>query len=249
MNDKKILFVGESYTGIFTYVRGADYVTLPGFSDMKGTGFCEMLSSQGFQVNYMPTHEVAEHFPQCREELAQYDAVILSDVGSNTMLKNPASGKRINRLELLREYVSDGGGLLMCGGYFSFSGIGNTARYGMTSLAEVLPVDMLNYDDRIECPQGVVPAAICKAHPVLSGIDIENWPVLCGYNKVVAKREAEVLACFGEDPFIAVMKYKKGRSAAFTSDCTPNWATEEFLSWDGYPVLFRNIMAWLTGGG
>ena len=53
--------------------------------------------------------------------------IILSDIGSNTLLLPPEvflEGKRVpNRLELLKEYVSQGGGLVMAGGYLSFQGI------------------------------------------------------------------------------------------------------------------------------
>lgn len=246
MKEKTVLFLGETYTGSFTYIRGADHVTLPVYSDAKGYGFCEMLKNQGIRAVHMMTHDVPEHFPVRAEELEGYDAVILSDVGSNTMFKNPSAGIRANRLELLRQYVVNGGGLLMCGGYFSFSGIGNTARYGMTPLAEALPVEMLNYDDRMECPEGICPSVLMPEHPVLTGIRIEKWPALCGYNKVLPKKDSKVVAAFGENPFLVSMEYGKGRTFAFTSDCTPNWATEEFLNWEYYPVLFKNIIQWLT---
>lgn len=247
MEEKRILFLGESYTGTFTYVRGADYVTLPAYSDGKGAGFCGMLRRGGFSVTHMMTHDVMEHFPVTMEELKEYDAVILSDVGSNTMLKNPSTGVRINRLKLLRDYVYQGGGLLMCGGYFSFSGIGNTARYGMTPLAEVLPVEMLNWDDRMECPEGVRPQVLLKDHPTVEGLPADGWPILCGYNKVMPKPGADVIASFGDDPFLAAMSIGKGRVYAFTSDCTPNWASEEFLNWEGYERLFTNIAEWICG--
>ena len=68
MDENRILFLGESYTGTFTYVRGADYVTLPAYSDVKGAGFCDMLRKHGFSVTHMMTHDVIERYPVTMEE-------------------------------------------------------------------------------------------------------------------------------------------------------------------------------------
>ena len=57
------------------------------------------------------------------EELKQYDLVILSDIGANTLLLPGAtfnrSEKMPNRCNLIRDYVNDGGALLMVGGYLT----------------------------------------------------------------------------------------------------------------------------------
>ena len=42
----------------------------------------------------------------------------------------------------------------MVGGYYSFQGINGGARYHGTPVEEVLPVEILPYDDRIEVPEG-----------------------------------------------------------------------------------------------
>lgn len=248
MRTIKVLFLGESYTASHTYFRGSDYVTLPVYAN-TGQAFADMLRGQGFDVDQLCSHEVAAGFPRSAQALAAYDVVVLSDVGSNTMLTNPKTedGSRLpNKLELLRDYVKNGGGLLMCGGYFSFSGVNNTARYGMTPLAEVLPVEVLNWDDRMEQPQGIVPEITQPDHSVLAGVDNTAWPHFCGYNKVQEKPGAQVLARFGDDPFLACMDCGHGRSFAFTSDCEPDWASRDFLDWEGYPRLFTNIVSWLA---
>ena len=62
-----------------------------------------------------------------------------------------------------------GGGLVMVGGYLSFTGIDGRARYGESPLAAVLPVD----DARPRRPgrgaQGVTPAVADAGHPALGG--------------------------------------------------------------------------------
>ena len=67
------------------------------------------------------------------EELKTYDVVILSDVGANTLLLHPLvftqSVRFPNRLQLLADYVEQGGALGMMGGYMTFQGIGGKGCY------------------------------------------------------------------------------------------------------------------------
>ena len=122
--------------------------------------------------------------------------MILSDLGSNTLLLHPdvwLTGKPVaNRLKLLREYVRAGGGLMMIGGYYSFQGINGGARYRGTAVEEVLPVDCLPYDDRIEVPEGFRAEIVGpKDHPILEGLGGE-WPLLLGVNEVRLKTRPDV---------------------------------------------------------
>ena len=71
--------------------------------------------------------------------------------------------------------------------------------------------------------------------------------MILGYNKTVDDRkDAEVLSTVDGDPFIAVNEAGKGRCAVFTTDCAPHWCTEEFLKWEGYNRLWKNMAKWLT---
>ena len=58
--------------------------------------------------------------------LAGYDAIILSDIGSNTLLLPPPSGCTGDRAEppskLIRDWVRTGGGLLMMRRLFQLPG-------------------------------------------------------------------------------------------------------------------------------
>lgn len=104
----------------------------------------------------MPAHEVQVRFPQSLEELKAYEAIVISDVGANTfLLQNPTFYQMQiipNALDHIKQYVEEGGGLLMVGGYLTFMGIEGKANYTNTVLAEVLPVIMQNGDDRVEMP-------------------------------------------------------------------------------------------------
>ena len=182
------------------------------------------------------------------DALADYDVVILSDVGSNSLLFHPQmlaqSVRRPNRLTLLRDWVSAGGGLVMVGGWMSFSGIDGRARYHDTPLEQALPVTCTPWDDRAERPEGVVPD-VAAAHPVLDGVP-EPWPFFLGYNKVKPREEAEVVLSFGADPLLALWEHGDGRAAAFTSDCAPHWGPPGFLEWEGYPRFWCNLVEWLA---
>ncbi|GIR32328.1 MAG: hypothetical protein CM15mP45_16240 [Deltaproteobacteria bacterium] len=54
-----------------------------------------------------------------------------------------------NRLQLVKEYVKEGGSFMMIGGYLSFQGINGFARFKNTAIEEILPAEILAYDDRI----------------------------------------------------------------------------------------------------
>ena len=250
MKKLKVLLLGESYSATHTFVRGRNYVTLPQYGHF-GTEIVAMLEREGFDVTLILTHDIPEKCPMQREAFAAYDVVILSDVGSDTMLTQPGNEdgtRNPNRLRELVHYVENGGGLMMVDGYFVFSGIGNQARYNMTPLAEVLPVHILNYDDRVECPEGVKPVVNrdCDTK-IFEGIQIQDCPAFGGYNKTVIKEGAELFATFYGEPFLAGMKYGKGRSFAFTSDCAPDWAPLSVLAWEGYSKMLANVIRWTAG--
>ena len=184
------------------------------------------------------------------EELKQYDCVILSDIGANTLLLPTEtftkSKKMPNRVNLLKEYVEEGGSILMIGGYLTFSGVDAKGKWHDTAVQDVLPVEILTVDDRMEHCEGIRPVTI-KEHEALRGIPKE-WPEILGYNKTILKKEAELAVTVGEDPFIAFGRYGNGRSAVFTSDCAPHWAPPEFCEWEYYKKLWQGIVRWLTQG-
>ena len=153
----RVLLAGESWVSAAVHHKGWDHFGSVTFH-LGAEPLVAALADSPFDLHYMPAHEAATRFPLTLEGLEQYGAVILSDLGSNTLLLHPdvwLTGKPVaNRLKLLREYVRAGGGLMMIGGYYSFQGINGGARYHRTAVEEVLPVDCLPYDDRIEVPEG-----------------------------------------------------------------------------------------------
>ena len=247
----RVLFAGESWFTYSVTQKGFDSFETAEYSE-GATHFLEMLRADGQDVTYVPAHRIDPDFPDDASALGAFDVVVISDVGANTFLLPQRTFARSevspNRLEAVRSHVAGGGSLLMVGGYMSFSGIGGRARYGASPLADVLPVDVLSTDDRVEVPEGFVATVAVDAakHPALAGVPAP-WPPLLGYNRVTAKPGSVVLARRGDDPILVVGEYGRGRSAAFASDLAPHWAPPEFVAWPGYSRLWLSLLAWLAG--
>lgn len=245
----KVLLAGESWVSATIDHKGYD--PFPHTQVNIGCArLLEVLRERGHEVTHLRSHDVAEFFPLTREELEPYDVVLLSDVGTNTLLLPPRvfdQGRPApNRLHLLRDWVRDGGGLMMAGGYLSFQGFRAMAGYSGTAIEEVLPVSIPRWDDRVESPQGVCGSVTEPGHPVTRGLDRE-WPILLGYQQLGLKEDATLLAEVEGDPLLAVRAEGQGRTLAFTSDISPHWAPAEFMDWAGYGALFDQAVTWLAG--
>lgn len=243
-----VLLVGESWSTVSFHVKGFDQFITGGY-DEGATWLTKALEKSGIAVNHLTSQSAPVHFPGTMEELKRYDTVILSDVGSNSLLLHPdtfiKSKRTPNRLLLLKEYVAEGGGLAMIGGYMSFQGIDGRGRYAGTPVEEVLPVQISRWDDRMEVPEGFEPEVLQPGHPILENID-QDWPFLLGYNQVKPKEHADVLIARGADPLLATATFGKGRTLVFTSDCAPHWAPPDFVNWRHYPRFWTQVVGWLA---
>lgn len=255
MPKAKVLLVGESWVSAATHYKGFDQFGSVTFH-LGAEPLVKALADSEFALTYMPAHEAAQGFPFLMDGLAAYDALILSDIGANTILLPQEvwlHGKTMpNRLKLIRDWTAAGGGLVMMGGYFSFQGIDGKARWGRTPVEDALPVTCLPYDDRVEAPEGIK-AEVCgpAMHPVLKGLGVD-WPLLLGVNEVVAKSrpDVEVLARLPSDqgghPLLVTGTHGNGRSLAWTSDIGPHWLPKPFSDWPGYATLWKNVLGWVT---
>jgi uncharacterized membrane protein len=246
----RVLAAGESWISETTHYKGFDkFTTVTYHSGIKPLR--RALVDAGFDLDYLPAHEVPSDFPSDIATLAQYDVVILSDIGANSLLLHPDTwllGKRTpNRLRLLADWVAAGGGLMMAGGYLSFQGFEAKAAFRGTPVEEVLPSEIAPWDDRVEVPDGAPVDVKDPAHPVLAGVSGE-WPTLLGYNRFGLKPDAVLLASVGGDPLLAVRNVERGRSLVWSSDIAPHWCPQDFLDWPGYARVMRQAVSWLAGG-
>ncbi|QND60915.1 glutamine amidotransferase [Mesorhizobium huakuii] len=255
MAKAKVLLVGESWMSSATHYKGFDQFGSVTFH-LGATPLVTALKDSEFDLEYMPAHEAVEKLPFTMEGLAQYKAIILSDIGANSLLLHPdvwLHGKTVpNRLKLLRDWTLAGGGLIMIGGYFSFQGIDGKARWHRTAVEDALPVTCLPNDDRLEIPEGFRPEIIGpRDHPLFAGIDGE-WPILLGANEVVARErdDVEVLARLPQDqgghPLLVTGRHGEGRTLVWTSDIGPHWLPNSFVEWPGYARLWTNVLRWVS---
>lgn len=245
----KILFAGESWTSHTIHVKGFDSFTTSKYEE--GVQWIRAaFEKNGHEFIFIPGQDVSAKFPYSMEELQSYDLLILSDIGANSFLLSEKtftqSEKVPNRLKMIQEYVKEGGSFLMIGGYLSFMGIDGKGRYHNTPIEECLPVMMQEVDDRRECPEGISPKIADKVPEVFQNIP-DLFPDVLGYNQFIAKPDSRVLMKVGDDPFLVVGTYGKGKTAAYASDCSPHWAPPEFVNWDGYPVFWNNLADYLVG--
>ena len=243
----RVLLAGESWISQATHYKGFDSFTSVTFHS-GADDYIAAVNRQGVAIDHMYGHDVPDRFPSDLDAMNAYDVIILSDIGANSFLLPQATwihGKSgSNRLKTLCEWVHNGGGLMMMGGYLSFQGFQARANFARSPLAEVLPVTLSDYDDRVETPEGVVPSLAAPAHPVARAWRSQP-PMLLGYNRVFAKPEAEVVATVNGDVLIATAAYGAGRSLVWTSDIGPHWCPKEFSQWPGFDELMASMVKWL----
>jgi uncharacterized membrane protein len=168
-----------------------------------------------------------------------YGAIILSDFSKNHV---PDSAQK-----LICQRVLDGAGLLMVGGWGSFSG-----PYGGwhgTKIEEILPVACLSADDRIAFPGGAY-VMMKNPHAMFRGISFHSAPMICGLNHVRPKRKGLVLLTARkilrkgnptsrkfqlilqekEYPLLVLDSDSRSRIAALTTDLAPHWCGG-FVDW------------------
>lgn len=249
MSEINALLVGEAWQSLQFDIKGFDFFSRSTYHESIEP-LQDALESNGIETDYIPTMKAAREFPTSAEKIANFDVVVLSDIGYNTLALPPATFDDLeqvpNRLQLLEDFVRAGGGLIMIGGYLSFQGFNGKAKYKDTPVEEALPVTMQSYDDRVERSDGVTPVTSEGSHTVLNGVS-EEWPSLLGYNRVIPDDDADELVTVDEDPLAVVGECGEGRSAAFTSDCAPHWGPPRFTDWDGYDDFWTGLVEWVAG--
>ncbi len=141
-----------------------------------------------------------------------YDSILLSDYRHASFSKKTENWV-VNR-------VHAGTGLLMIGGWASFTGL--VGRYGGTAIEKLLPVSCLRPDDRVN-----------RA----SVVDAPGRPLICGYHRVKLKPGSKVRLSHRDltfkqgqprmglpKPLWVTGQAGRGRTAAFLTDCAPHWA-------------------------
>jgi uncharacterized membrane protein len=202
------------YAGDTTLTQAASY--LAGIMQHYGLEFDYLASDQSFDLSLLGSG--------CR-------VLILSDY--------PARNFGAGHVEEIERRVSGGMGLLMIGGWESFTGEGGD--YGRTPIGALMPVAMQEKDDRINCSQPCV-VELKQSHPAVKDLPFESvTPTIGGYNRVTTKpagkeilsarrfktqrkgQDFRFIPIADPDPLLVTGSHGKGRVTAYASDAAPHW--------------------------
>lgn len=244
---KKVLIVGEFWVKNIIYIKGFDMFVIIYYEEVV-KWLKEVIEFGGYEIVYMFVYVVVDSFLYKLEELNEYDCIILFDIGFNMFLLFNSifidCNSNLDRFELIKEYVNNGGVLIMVGGYMLFIGIDVKVRFGEIVIKDVLLIIMIDKDDRVEKLVGIILEVIDFEYLVLKGILIE-WLKFLGYNKIVVRDNCFVLVIIGGDLFVVVGEFGKGKFVIFSFDCVFYWGLKEFIDWKYYNKLWVNMFDWL----
>ena len=241
------------YVGDWAVLLGPYFAETPFQNAQKGleifnygTWLKNALESNGKnQVTSVPVWDFYKLRPgQYEKILDEYDVIVFSDVEGKLFQLNPdffdkeQFGKRIitypDRVRLTIEAVKEGKGLMMLGGWYSFTGEQGKGGWGRTMFREILPVNCLNYEDLVESTEGYYPEPTPHGQPVFGNL-LAGIPPILGYNQTIENSEGDVLIRVREtgDPLLALRQIEKGKVLVYTSDPAPHWGLN-FVYWKRY---------------
>lgn len=249
----KVLYVGDTQVNTTTSSKGMDTWTFSFYSDSARYLRNALNASDDIECVHIPSANAVASMPSTLEEFKKYDAVILSDLGYNNVSFQPGYIEGYvpmgpDRVTALEQYVLEGGGLMMIGGWLSFSGLQGKGLYGGTKIEGIMPVtcEPRGVDDRMEITWGYQLEFVDPEHPTVAGLHWENPYMFLGYNKIHLKKDAHLIASYNGDVQIASYNPGKGRSLVFASDVGPHWAGN-FLEWPEYKQFWQQMTRWVAG--
>lgn len=212
------------------------------------TSVVKLSKERFYQQGVDPGIRLDLGLPVRQEDYDKFDVVILGDISREEF--------RASQVEMLQDFVHEGGGLLVMGGHNAYGGGG----WSGTPLAEMLPVKISSEDgnERGEFSPRLTGAG--RVHPVFEGcLDFfgagSNRALLDGLNRVSGvKGGAEVLAVHPDAtsgtaplPVVVVIRSGGGYVLALTADTTWKWKFQvEARGQDSpYYRFWRQAVRWL----
>ena len=220
-------------------VEGADYPEWKLDEAAAASGGNLVLDKSYFSTDYRGDRYTS--FPATEADMLQYDAVVLANV-SATPLR--ASGEA-----LLKQFVTNGGGLLTLGGFYAYG----EGAYQPSVLADLLPVTVAGPFDvkRLPAPAGLVPGTAVPGLGAPAGAD---RPVVLWLQTLQPKPEATtaIYADLGggkKAPFLVVGRAGAGRVVACAGTVygeAPAGRTE-FWNAPEWPDYVTALLHWVCG--
>jgi len=199
---------------------------------------------------------LATGFPQEREALYEYDALVLANVEPDA-LSRP-------QLQMIADFVDTRGGGLLVLGARSFVQQG----FAGTALEDVLPLRLtdrgsgvVRISTRPDARFAVTLTPDGQSHPVMRigggpGDMVGRWaavPPLSGAAALGALRPgAQALALVqtpdGPRPLVAVQRYGQGRAMVFTGEASWRWRMQMPSGDRTYELFWRQAARWIAAG-
>jgi uncharacterized membrane protein len=191
------------------------------------------------------------------EELERSSALIISDVEAKCFHLYPTFFDRArreqkvvtfpDRLESIKKWIHGGGGLMMLGGWLSFSGAREMGGWRRSHLAPILPVECLPGEDLVESSAGFTAEVVQPDHPLAVDLPWSSFPPIFGYNELIPRSDQQVIVRVRETghPLVAAGEYGQGRVVVYSSDPAPHWGLN-FELWEGYDAFWRRALRWVS---
>jgi len=195
----------------------------------------------GYQQAYVSRSPFLAGSPQLfnmppAEDLRRFSVIVIANLDAPTV--TPA------RLKAIREFVAQGGGLVVLGGYWAFS----RGAYAGTPLEEMLPVTFPP-EHRIPPHRAGLalrpaPQASWKLPP-----DFGAQPMAFYVQTLVAKAGSEVQLLAGDKPALVSGTFGKGRVVALALTANGDGAAGvmPFWDWPHWPQLLAQALDWAAG--
>jgi uncharacterized membrane protein len=185
---KPVLLAGETFHVTSFASKGLEVGASARYSN-GATRYIQTLAATASMSSRSAASGARPSFRGRCETLSTYSAVI--HFGRRRAVaalhaRNRIGQRSVNRLELLRQWVEQGGALMMAGGYTCFQGMDGSAMFHGTAVEECLPVEIHPGPDGLEAPEGLDPVVIDAGHPVMQGLT-SALPFVLGMNRVIAR--------------------------------------------------------------
>ena len=175
------------------------------------------------------------HMPK-DAELNRFSVIVIANLDAPTL--------KPERLAAIREFVSQGGGLVVLGGYWAFS----RGAYEGTPLAEMLPVTFPP-EHRIPPNSAGLPLRAAPGATWKMPFDFSTKPSAFYVQSLVSKPGATVQIFAGDKPAMISGTFGKGRvvACALTANGEPPKGVLPFWDWPDFPKLLGVSLDWVAG--
>ena len=163
-------------------------------------------------------------WPEDYGRMMGYDLVVLNDLDPGAV--GPEG------MEMLREYVSHGGALLIMGGPYAFP--------NLDSFGGLLPVEGKAR------PQRLKDGRLKAGGKLAEGLDFDKNPSCFWAHGLTPKQGAEILLKAGDAPLLVVGDFGKGKVAVFLGTTLGEGDGLAFWEWNDWPRYLSRLMKLLS---